>query len=342
MLIKQQQLSQYLQKKSASMYWLLGQDNYLIEASAKRIRTHLAQQGDIEEQSLVIQSTDDWKHLVEAANHYSLFSELNVLHAVYEKKTLDAAGKKIITDYLKSLNPKSIVIIKAPHMPAKQLSWLNNHEQVTLVLNYPLTAEAMQQWIIEQFKINQLHYEHDVPQLIYQHTQGNMLACAQSIEKISLAHGTNSHITKQQALEHLLNQCEHSLFDLVEACLQGQADKSIQILRQVMEQKTEATLVLWLLTQEIRTLLQLIDLTQKKTDFNSACAQLKIWTQRMPWYRISLSRLNEPVLRILLHQALLIDGCIKSNASSQVWNQLEQLILYFCNNPIHQRSSFSR
>ena len=74
--------------------------------------------------------------------------------------------------------------------------------------------------------------------LIYQYTQGNMLACAQVIDKIALSHPPNSQINIEQVQEQLSNQCEHSPFELIDACLLGQADKSIQILRQAANNKT--------------------------------------------------------------------------------------------------------
>ncbi|MGL6028190.1 MAG: DNA polymerase III subunit delta, partial [Legionella sp.] len=146
--------------------------------------------------------------------------------------------------------------------------------------------------------------------------------------KIALTYPAGTHITAAQALEHLFDQCEHSLYELVEACLQGQADKAIQILRQAANDKTEAILVLWMLAQEARQLLQLSFLINNKgMDFKTACSQLKIWPQRVPLYQLSIKRLSQAYLQQLLHYCQTIDEQVKSSLHTQAWNSLEQLAL---------------
>ncbi len=39
---------------------------------------------------------DDWNQLIEEANSYSLFAEAIILTVLYDKKSIDAAGKKYL------------------------------------------------------------------------------------------------------------------------------------------------------------------------------------------------------------------------------------------------------
>lgn len=327
MQIKQQALSQYLNKKQPTFYMLIGQDNYLIDEAARSIKTAIKARFDYEEKTLSVENTQDWNTLIEEANSYSLFSDTTLINVYFDKKSIDAAAKKILTEYLNTVNPRCFIIIRAPNIPAKQLPWLTALEQALVVVAYSLNNEAMKQWIVSQFRANSLSFDAPIPELILQYTQGNMLACAQVIEKLALTHPANSQINKQQTLEHLSNQCEHSLYELVELCLLGHANKAIQILRQAAESKTEATLVLWMLTQEVRLLVQLKFLQEQGIDFNTACGQLKIWAQRTPLYQASLKRAHKETLIELLHYCKVIDERIKSSLNTQVWNSLENLIL---------------
>ncbi|MCL9684627.1 DNA polymerase III subunit delta [Legionella maioricensis] len=330
MQIKQQMLAQQIQKKIAPLYVLIGQEHYLLEESLDTIKSAIKKSYDYDEKVISVQSTEDWTTVLEEANSYSLFSDTVLLNIFYDKKSIDATGKKILTEYLKVINSRCFIIIRAPNIPAKQLQWLYNSEHVVLVVAYPLNTELMKQWIANQFKKNALTVEQQIPDLIYQYTQGNMLACAQVIEKIALSNASNRQINSQLALEHLSDQCAHSLFELVEACLMGQADKAIHILRQAANNKTEVTLVLWILTQEIRVLLQLSFAIQQNTDFKAACNQLKIWPQRINLYQSSIKRLTNALLEQLLYFCKSIDEQIKSNLNTQVWNALERLTLSLC------------
>ncbi len=330
MQIKQQMLAQQIQKKISPLYVLIGQEHYLLEESLHTIKSAIKKSYDYDEKIISIQSTEDWATVLEEANSYSLFSDTVLLNIFYDKKSIDATGKKILTEYLKIINSRCFIIIRAPHIPAKQLQWLYNNEHVVLVVAYPLNTESMKHWIANQLKKNSLNFEHQIPDLIHQYTQGNMLACSQVIEKIALSSTPNSQINSQQALEHLSDQCTHSLFELTEACLMGQTDKAIHILRQAANNKTEATLLLWMLTQEIRVLLQLSFTIRQNTDFKTACNQLKIWPQRVNLYQLCIKRLTNSVLEQLLHYCKAIDEQIKSNLNTQVWNALEKLTLSLC------------
>lgn len=327
MQIKQQALIHQMQKKIDPLYVLVGQDNYLIEESLNTIKSSIKAKFEYDEKIIPIQSAEDWNIVQEEANSYSLFSDTTLLNIYYDKKTIDVSGKKVLSAYLNAVNSRCFIIIRAPNVPAKQLLWLSNHSQALVVVAYPLNADAMKSWIISRFKQNALNIQLEVTDLIYQYTQGNMLACAQVIEKIALSNPPASIITKQLALEHLFDQSDFSLFELVDACLLGHADKAIQILRQASNNKSESTLILWMLTQEARVLLQLQYLIQQKVEFKTACSQLKIWPQRINLYQQAIRRFNNSLLQRLLQYCKYIDEQIKSSLNTQVWNSLEKLAL---------------
>lgn len=330
MQIKHQALAQHIQKKSYPLYILTGQDNYLIEDSLNIIKSAIKKAHDCDEKMISLQSVEDWNIITEEANSYSLFSDTVLLNSIYDKKSLDTTGKKILSEYLNAINSRCFIILRAPNIPVKQLLWLSNHEQVLVVVAYPLNSDAIKSWIVNQFKKNELNAQPHIPNLIYQYTQGNMLACSQVIEKIALSNSPQSQINTQQAMEHLSDQCEHSLFELIDACLMNQADKAVQILRQAANNKTEPTLVLWMLTQEVRTLLQLSYLLQRKIDIRTASSQLKIWPQRLNLYQVSTKRFNNTVLQQVLHYCQNIDEQIKSSLNRQVWYSLEKVALSLC------------
>lgn len=330
MLIKQQMLAQQLQKKIAPLYVLIGQDNYLLQDSLTTIKKAIKKNHNFDEKIISIQSTNDWITIRDEANSYSLFADTVLLTIFFDKKSLDSTGKKILTEYLKSINERCFLIISAPNIPAKQLQWLSSHQQAVLTIAYPLNPESMKSWIQMQLKKHTLNFDSQVPELIHHYTQGNMLACVQAIEKIALASIPHSKITIHQAQEHLSNQCHNDLYEFVDACLLGQGDKAIQILRQAVDNKTEPTLILWLICNEIRLLMQLLQLLAQKIDLKNACQQLKIWSHRISLYQVCSNRCNTALLHQLHQYCYSIDEQIKSNLNTQVWNSLEVAALSLC------------
>ena len=113
MQIKQQMLAQQIQKKISPLYVLIGQEHYLLEESLHTIKSAIKKSYDYDEKIISIQSTEDWATVLEEANSYSLFSDTVLLNIFYDKKSIDATGKKILTEYLKIINSRCFIIIRS-------------------------------------------------------------------------------------------------------------------------------------------------------------------------------------------------------------------------------------
>jgi len=328
--IKFQALLPHLQKKMHAVYVLMGSDLYLLNEAVLQIKKAWYQRGESDEKIIQLHSTADWQLLEQEANSYSLFAENVLLDARLDKKTIDSVGKSTLSAYLQNTNPRCLIIIQANAVPLKQLQWLVNHEQVTVVQAAPLNEAAQKQWIASQLNQRSILYTPDVPILIHQYTQGNMLACAQVIEKLSLIHDETRALTMEEVKNQLIDQSEFQLYELADACLNANANKAIHLLRQACDNRTEPTLILWLLTQEIRLLIQLTHLLSQQVSFSAACTKLNIWSQRARSYEMTLKRLSKPDLYQLLRDSKKIDELIKTTQSRQVWQLFEQIALALC------------
>jgi DNA polymerase-3 subunit delta len=327
MLIKYQALEPTLSKQSHALYVLTGTDPYLLNHAASSIKATWRQKGDIDEKKLQLNTSADWTLLIEEANHYSLFAEHVLLDAHYEKKTLESAGKKSLQIYLENMHARCVLLLRAENIPQNQLAWLAKHDHVLLIQAYPLADAALKNWIKAQLQSHAIRFEPQVPDLIQYYTQGNMLACAQVIEKIALVYDQEV-LSVDKTKEQLTVQCDYQLFELADACLNAQAEKALYVLQQASQNQTEPTLVLWLLTQEVRLLIQLSQLAkQQAIPLAKACQQLKIWPHRLRLYETALKRLSSEYLYQLLIKCQQCDEQIKSNQSAFIWHSLQQLAL---------------
>ena len=327
MIIKHQDVAPSLRKKIHALYILTGQDHYLLNDAALLIKHAWRQQGECDEQTIQLNLPADWNVLKEQANSYCLFSDLVLLDARCDKKSIDAHAKKILQHYLLNINPRSLIILRAPNVPSKQLQLLANNEHTVLVQAYPLPSAVLQRWIATQLASKGIRHDAQTPVLIHQYTQGNMLACAQAIEKLALISHENEILTTNAVREQLSDQCDYQLYELADACLNAQSEKAIHLLRQACENRTEPTLILWLLSQEIRLLIQLSHLRKQSVTLTTACSQLKIWPQKAQAYDKTLTRLSITRLHQLLKIGQQLDEQIKSNQSISIWHGLETLAL---------------
>ncbi len=327
MLIKQAALAGHLEKKLSPIYVLMGLDQFILNESAQAIKHAWRKQAESDEKRIILNQAADWATLLEETHSYSLFFDTVLIDASWDKKTIDAPGKAALKRYLETINPRCLVLIRAPFVPSKQLLWLSSSHHVTVVQITPLTASAMLAWITQQLNKSGLRHTSDIPVLIQQYTEGNQLACAQVLEKLALVHATGESLIPEDVKMHLTDQCDYQLYELAEACLAGHPEKAIHLIRQASENRTEVTLILWLLTQEIRLLIQLANKLKQGEQLNNACSQLKIWPQRIRNYEKTLKRLSLDHLYTLLRMSQKLDEGMKTGQNKRIWQGVEQLIL---------------
>ncbi|MDP1601695.1 MAG: DNA polymerase III subunit delta [Legionella sp.] len=327
MLIKHSDLDFHPGKKLPAVFFLVGQEFLQVNNQAKAIKSSWQQNNsDVDLKIVHINAASDWLILEQEANSYSLFSSTVLIDARYEKKTLDATGKAVLERYLKQVNSRALLIIRAPLLPLKQLQTVVNNELVQVIYSNPPTKAVVLQWINLQLGKITLNYDKQIPALIHQYNEGNLLASAQVLEKLALTIDPNAPLTLEDVKEHLVNQCDYSLFELADSCLIGDSVKALQLLRQASGNKTEPTLILWLLTQEIRLLMQLA----QSSSFRDTANQLKIWSTRISLYQRAIKKHNHDFLRSLLHYCCKLDLQIKTSQSKQIWQSFEFIALSLC------------
>lgn len=332
MLIKQTGLSFRLYKTLPAVFFLVGQEPLQLNTLAQLIKkTWFLQHGDDVQQSIIhINSASDWQLVADEADSYSLFSNTVLLDVRFDKKTLDAAGKKVFERYLQQPNSRCLILIRAPDLPLKQLTAMTNHDLVHVMhLGSPAPAEV-KQWISTRLKDMGANFDPNIPGLIQQYNEGNLLACSQLLDKLAILVEPGIPLTLDDVKEQLINQCEYSLYDLADACLNGDSVKALLLLRQAAGNKTEPTLILWLLTQEIRLLMQLLPYASLTGAFREKGSQLKIWSSRLGLYQRTINRHQSPVLSALLHFCNKLDFAIKTGQNGQIWNSFELIALSLC------------
>ena len=147
------------------------------------------------------------------------------------------------------------------------------------------------------------------------------------VDKLKLIYEPGDNIQLADVQAHLINQSEYQLYELSDAYLKGETAKALQVLRQIVRNRAEISLVLWIITQDIRRLIQLQQQTQLGTPFNLACQKLSIWTQKAQNYALARQRLTTHQLNQLLSRNQQLDIAIKSGTEHAPWQTIERMIL---------------
>ncbi len=152
----------------------------------------------------------------------------------------------------------------------------------------------------------------------------------QTIEKLLLLYGEGELSTAQ--IEACLNdQAHYTVYALLDTILILDIEQSINILHKLKATGTEATLILWVLTKEIRTLAQLAQAIASGATLQPLWQRYGIWQQRQSLLRKHLQVMNYHTYLQLLQSAAQCDRLIKGVVRGDIWHALQQLVLRMCN-----------
>ena len=332
MLIKHAMIDFLPGKKTPSLYFIFGQELFQINNLAEAVISAWYDQNDrdVDKKVFPINDSPDWCLLEQEANSYSLFSNTVLIDVRYDKKTLEAAGKNFIEQYLQNSNSRCLIIIRAPNIPLKQVQSFANHQAIHVIQCISPNGASIKQWMVTRLQKITSQYDKQIPAMIYQYTEGNLFAAAQVLDKLALLVEPDEALTLAEVESQLNNQTAYPLFDLADSCLNGDMAKALQLLRQACNSKTEPTLILWLLAQEIRILMQLSDSTTQTQSFMDKARQLKIWSQRIMLYQKAIKRYNTTTLVLLLTFCKKLDLQIKTSQNQQIWQSFELIALSLC------------
>ena len=334
MWIKQQGFKLPLPPKLGSLFAMNGQEIYLVDQFRSQFKQAWIKQKNSGEpadyQRIDVTQSQDWQQLDAAFGNYSLFSSLTIVDVFFDKKSLDKEAKSILTEYLKRADPACLLLLHLPQLTSTALKFLADSPHAILTSVKTPDKTTVERWIADQLRAHYNTFSTVLPALIYQYTQGNLLACSQVLQKIALTEERTEYLSEGVVLAHLENQCNYTLYELSDSCLAGDAAKALLILRQALENRQELTLVLWIITQEIRLLIQLNESQRSNIPWQAALTQLKIWPSRGGFYQSALKRVNPTILITLLTWCSKLDLMIKTSQSTQIDATLERMVISLC------------
>ena len=159
--------------------------------------------------------------------------------------------------------------------------------------------------------------------------EGNLLAAVQEIEKLKLLI-PEGEVDGDTMSTIVADSARYNVFSLVDKALEGEAQIACRTLRGLRDEGTEATIILWALTRELRTLLNASEALAAGDHLDWVLKNLGVWEKRKTLVKNAIRRLPSGQLRQMLKLAGGIDRAIKGMRNASAWDDLTTLILMFC------------
>ncbi len=330
MKLAHQQLEQHLAKNLAPIYIVSGDELLLTQEAVDLIRGAAHKNGFTERTLITGETGVDWGKLFYSDAHsLSLFANKRILELHIAGIKPNSATSQLLQEYADNIVDDILLLIHTNKLDSKteQSAWFKALEKKGIAISvWPIPVEQLPHWIMQRAKKAGLNVTKTAAELLATQVEGNLLAAAQEIEKLSLLPKTE--IVDEKAIENAVTDNAHfDIFNLVDSALAGNQKRTLRILQNLAEEDIEPTLVLWALTRELRTLTEILQQSKQGVSLASLFSKFRIWEKRQPNVRAFLQRHSQTSCWELLVAAAQVDRVIKGAEVGNVWDELQQLVL---------------
>lgn len=333
MKIRPEQLSTYLNKNLAPLYVLSGNELVLLEDALVQIKQTAQQHGYTEIHTSTVDAHFNWETWLTSSLTPSLFSPrlLFILHLPSGKP--GDKGSQVLQQYSKQMSEDRCLILILPKLDAStyKTKWWQALEQTGIVIPFwPLDKIGQKNWLLQQ--LPRFHYQMTTEAIdfLVEQTLGNLLALRQYLLQFNLIYPAQYCIDIKDLQTQIFDQGQFDIFTLVDACNQGDAISCLRILKKLQANGTEAILIVWAITRELRQLQEMQQKFQSGMAFDMILKEFRVPLTRKNSLYQAIKRCSTLTLLSLLQQATAVDAAIKGHSSLPLWPTLERWILEYC------------
>ncbi len=333
MKIRPENLVQDLSRGLKPCYLISGEEALLASEAADHIRQAARQQGFGERQLFHADSVD-WDEFLSESQAMSLFADKRIIELRIPNSKPGDKGSKALVEFCQSI-PEDILLLVATgkldrsQQRSKWVTTLENtggHIQV-----WPVDQRQMPGWLNQRLRAKGIEADREAIGILAERVEGNLLAAQQEVEKLALL--VEGRIDAATMSELVVNSARYDVFKTVDHCLSGNTAEALVSLRGLREEGTEATLMLWVLTKEIRQILQIQEACSKGQNLEAAIRSAGVWQKRQPLVHKAVRRSAPQEMAKLLKLCRLADRAIKSNYHGDPWLKMESLVLGLSGQP---------
>jgi len=329
MKVKPEQLAGRLKGDVAPVYLITGDEPLLSEESCDLLRSYFREQGFTEREVLHVEGGFKWEYLLECANALSLFADRKIIELRLGGSKLSKQASEVLRQYLSRPSPDNVLLLIADKLDgaSKKSAWFKAVDQSGLIVElWPVEAAQLPGWIRQRAQRIGLQLEDDAVGLLVDRIEGNLLAARQEMDKLHLLY-PNRPISADDIVEAVSDSSRYDIYGLTEAALLGQAERSNKILQVLRQDGTEAAIVLWALTREIRALYSVQLNLKAGQNFDAICQKEKIWGKRKTQLGRAHQRIARHTLEDLLRQCGNVDRMVKGAMPGSPWVNLSSICL---------------
>lgn len=326
-------LADNLERKQYPIYLVMGNDPLLLQESCDLINQHAKKKGFFEKRRFTLDKQLDWNDVFDCCQALSLFSSQQIIELEIPEAGLNAAATKELITLTDKLNSDILLVVisnKALSRAQENTKWFKAlHANGILVSCNSPELRQLPQFVQLRCRKLKLMPDAEAIQMLAQWHEGNLLALAQSLEKLALLY-PDGQLTLPRVEAALSRHNHFTPFQWTDALLAGQAKRAQRILRQLHAEGQEAIILLRTLQKELFLLLEMKQNFDQNTPMGKIFDQHRIWQNKRPMYTASLQRLNSHNIQRQIHLLAQLELSVKTTFDQDPWPLLSQISIEIC------------
>lgn len=323
------QLDKHLQGKLAPIYVIGGDEPLQVQEARDAIRAAAAARGFDERVLLSAETGFDWDALRAHADSLSLFGDKLIIDLRLLSGKPGDAGARALRDYAANPPEDNLLIVTLDKFDRGSVSsqWYKALGAAgAAIRTWPVEARQLGAWIRRRAAARGVTLSAAACEALGERVEGNLLACAQEIDKLHMVHGAAT-LDLEDVLRSVADSARFDVFDLADAALAGDSARSVRILHGLREEGVAPPLLAWALTRELRALGRMAGDVAGGASMAEVMGRHRVWDKRRPLVSAALRRHPAPVWLDILRQAASTDRITKGGAPGDPWDALERLAL---------------
>lgn len=325
--ITSEELPRHLASGLKPLYVIYGDALLLAIEAADSIRTAARGAGYSEREIFVAEQHFKWGELRGSAQSLSLFAERKIVDLRILSGKPGAEGSQALQDYCANLAPDVLTLISLPKLDktAQKSQWFTALERHgVMIAADDIPRNALPRWIAGRLKRQGQAADPATLEFLADRCEGNLLAAFQEIQKLALLFPAGT-LSFEQVKDAVMDVARYDIFKLSEELLNGNATRFVRILDGLRAEGTATVLVLWAISEEIRTLGKVLQAMQRGANLGNALRDARVWGAKQGLIENAARRLKFPHIERAMQQAARLDKMIKGLRQGDVWDELLQL-----------------
>jgi DNA polymerase-3 subunit delta len=331
--LKPEQLTAQLQSGPLRpAYLIAGPEPLRVLEAADALRAAARAQGVAEREVFEAEGNQrepDWNAMEASFRAPSLFASRRLVELRLPTGKPGTEGSRVITDFCAD-PPADVNLLVTCGDWSRQHGgkWSEAIARIGQVaIAWQVKPHELPGWIEQRLRSRGLKADRDAVQRLAERVEGNLLAAAQEIEKLTLL-AAGEMIDGARMADLVADAARFDVFRLMDAVLNGQPAQVARVLRGLRGEGEAVHALLGMVIRELQTSASLARAGNLATAFKT----MRIWDAKQPMYRRALQRHEPARWDAFLAQAGRVDAIAKGRwrrgvEPEDAWVALERLLL---------------